>query len=211
MNHPLFHQQPPLALAMTPTVGMATPSSSSSSSGMLPQASQQQQPMQHMQQQQPAMQPYRRQTHTPHDDDDEHEDDGSGAGQEDDGDSDDVEVTGVTGDSINQLGWASVCTMVDCRRPSNLTCEFYDEQGRCSTDTICCYECATGEGHSAACDATAADAEDDGSSDGGSTAGDDMYAPVGNTNEDIDAFFVSMAAQVRDLVLESHGAPAPEP
>jgi hypothetical protein len=128
----------------------------------------------------------------------------------DDG-SDDVEVTGVTGDSINRLGWASVCTMVDCRRPSNLTCEFYDEQGRCSTDTICCYECATGEGHSAACDATAADAEDDGSSDGGSTAGDDMYAPVGNTNEDIDAFFVSMAAQVRDLVLESHGAPAPEP
>ena len=120
-------------------------------------------------------------------------------------------MTGVTGDSINQLGWASVCTMVDCRRPSNLTCEFYDEQGRCSTDTICCYECATGEGHSAACDATAADAEDDGSSDGGSTAGDDIYAPVGNTNEDIDAFYVSMAAQVRDLVLESHGAPAPEP
>ena len=47
--------------------------------------------------------------------------------------------------------------------------------------------------------------------DGGSTAGDDIYAPVGNTNDDIDAFFVSMAAQVRDLVLESHGAPAPEP
>ena len=92
-----------------------------------------------------------------------------------------VEVTGVTGDSINQLGWASVCTMVDCRRPSNLTCEFYDEQGRCSTDTICCYECATGEGHSAACDATAADAEDDGDWDGGSTAGYE-HAPDGDSD-----------------------------
>ena len=46
-----------------------------------------------------------------------------------------VEVTGVTGDDINQLGWASVCTMVSCQRPSNLTTEFYDERGRGSTNT----------------------------------------------------------------------------
>ena len=75
-------------------------------------------------------------------------------------------MIGVTGDDINQLGWASVCTTVGCRRPSNLSAQFYDEQGRCSTDTVCCHECVTGEGHSAACDATAAAAEDSEDSDG---------------------------------------------
>ena len=112
---------------------------------------------------------------------------GSGA------DEDDVEVTGVTGDEINNLGWALVCTMVGCRRPSNLTTEFYDEQGRCSTDTICCYEGVTGEGHTAVCDATAADAEDD------VNDGDDDRVRVGHTNEDIDRVFVGIANQLRAL------------
>ena len=70
-------------------------------------------------------------------------------------DAGEVVVTGVVGDDTNKLA-AMVCTTVGCRRRSNISAEFHDELGRSSTDTACCYECITGDGHSEACGAVAA-------------------------------------------------------
>lgn len=49
-----------------------------------------------------------------------------------------------------------ICTMVGCRRRSTITVCFTDALGGSTTDTACCYECATGDGHSVACEAAAA-------------------------------------------------------
>ena len=42
----------------------------------------------------------------------------------------------------------SVCTIVGCCRPSRMTAQFFDENGM-HTDTICCEQYVTGEGHTA--------------------------------------------------------------
>ena len=65
-----------------------------------------------------------------------------------------VQVVGAVGSGINRIA-AINCSAVGCRRRSTITAEFVDELGRSTTDTVCCYECITGDGHSAACEAAA--------------------------------------------------------
>ena len=69
---------------------------------------------------------------------------------------DDVEVIGITGGELDPAV-AAVYSVLGCCRPSRLTTDFYDDHGAVTTDTICCFECVTGDGHSDECDAASVD------------------------------------------------------
>ena len=66
-----------------------------------------------------------------------------------------TEVVAVVGDDLNRIA-SSVCTALNCCRPSNLVADFHSEDGRNDRGAICCFGCVTDDGQSAECDAKAA-------------------------------------------------------
>ena len=47
------------------------------------------------------------------------------------------------------------CSVPGCCRRARLTAQFLHENGDSAIESVCCYECVAGEGHSEECDAAA--------------------------------------------------------